>query len=197
MDEASAVENAFGATVEIAERVTGDAAEADDDAGVLHGVVGIIEHRAHAADGGAERLSDHFVEPIGVDHFEVVVEQAEDGALGLFGGEIIDRAVIERRVVGDDANGFFGRDGFEIGERGGIVGAVVDDEDLVVPAQFAEACACNPFSPLTFNCLSGMLTPILCGTPLPYHVRARCSALPAPRPCTPSDVGHRCNQKPP
>jgi hypothetical protein len=43
-----------------------------------------------------------------VDDFEVVVEQAENGAFGLLGGEIIDRAVIERSVVGEDTDGFFG-----------------------------------------------------------------------------------------
>ena len=132
LDEAGAVEDAFGAAVEIAERVAGDAAEADDDAGVLHGVVRIVEHRADTADLGAQGLRDHLVEPVGVDDFEVVVEEAEDGALGLLGGEIVDRAVIERCVVGDDPDGRFFRDLFEIRQRRRIIGAVVDDEDFVV-----------------------------------------------------------------
>ena len=132
LDETRAVEDAFGVTGEIAEGVAGDAAEADDHAGVLDGVVGVIQHRADAADLRAQGLGHHLVEPVGVDDFKVVVEQAEDGVVGLLRREVVDRAVIEGSVEGNDADGFFDGDRFEIIERGGIVGAVVHDQDLVV-----------------------------------------------------------------
>src|SRR5208283_4574220 len=52
LDEAQAVLLALVTAGELLEGVAGDAAQAEDDAGVLHRVQGIVEHGADGADPG-------------------------------------------------------------------------------------------------------------------------------------------------
>ena len=106
MDEPEAVALAFGAAREAFEGVArdavlaGGAGEAEHGTGVLDGVVGVVEHGADAADIGAHGMRHHFVEPVGGEDLEVVVEEGEDRSFGGADGEIVDRGEIERRVVG-------------------------------------------------------------------------------------------------
>ena len=86
-------------------RVRGDAADAEDDAGVLDAVVGVVELRADAADLGAEGVADHLVEPVGVNDGKVVVEKADQRGVGVLNREIIERGEIEFTGGAEDADG--------------------------------------------------------------------------------------------
>ena len=92
------------AAFQVAKRVRRDAADPEDDASVLDRVVGIVEHRADAADAGAGRLAGHLVEPVAVDHLEVVVEQADDLAARRPHRAVVERGVVEGRVVAEHAH---------------------------------------------------------------------------------------------
>ena len=60
--------------------------------------------------------ADQFVEPVGGDDFDVVVQQAEKFARCLSGRTVVERGKIERRVVTNDAD-IGARDLREIVER--------------------------------------------------------------------------------
>ena len=122
-------------------RVRGDAADAEDDAGVLDAVVGIVELRADTADLGAQRVRYHLVEPVAVDDLEVVVQQADQRGVGLAHAKIVDRGVIEFAGERHHAHAArirlasaraLGRELREVGERLRLVAVIVDDQDLEV-----------------------------------------------------------------
>src|SRR5450759_3843416 len=85
--------------------MSGHAANAEDDAGMLQGVIGKIEHCPYAADAWARSLRNHLFEPIRRDNFQVVVEQSDKFTPGFVHAKIVDRGKVEGVGVGQDANG--------------------------------------------------------------------------------------------
>ena len=77
------------AALDGAERVIGDAADAEQHAGVLDLVGGIIQHRPRRTDAVEARARDERIEPVLADHFHVVVEEAQQAAARLTGAEIV------------------------------------------------------------------------------------------------------------
>ena len=63
--------------------------------GMLNAIVGIIEFRADAADFRAHRVTDHLLEPVAVDDFEIVIEEADHRSVSLADAKIIDRGKVE------------------------------------------------------------------------------------------------------
>ena len=61
----------------------GDAADAEQHAGVLDLVGGIIQHRTRRADAVEADARDQRIEPVFADHFHVVVEEAQQAAARL------------------------------------------------------------------------------------------------------------------
>ncbi len=64
-------------------RVTGHAAQAEDDSAVLQRAIGIPEARADRAHLGPRRVAHHFRQPARVRHFDVVIQESQDVAAGL------------------------------------------------------------------------------------------------------------------
>ncbi len=78
-----------------AERVIGDVADAEQDAGVLHEVRRIIEQRAGRADAVEADARDELRQPITVDHRHVVVEEAKQLPARFRGAAIVDLRIVE------------------------------------------------------------------------------------------------------
>ena len=84
------------------ERVAGDAAPADNDAGVLDRIVLIIESRADSTHIISAAEAQHLSDDIVADELRVIVEQEEVLAFGLFRSEIVDGREIEPALIVDD-----------------------------------------------------------------------------------------------
>ena len=111
-----------------AEGVLGDTADAEHDAGVLHGVVRVKQPRADRADLWPLHMLGHDREPFALDHFDVVVQEKEPRAVALLDREIIERGKIEGAIELQEAM-------FEVPEifvRFLRLALVIDDDDLVV-----------------------------------------------------------------
>jgi len=80
----------------MSESVFRDAADAENDACVLHGVVRIKKPRADRADFGPLHMFRHQRQPFTVDHFDVVIQEEQPGAGGLFDREVVQRREIKR-----------------------------------------------------------------------------------------------------
>src|ERR1041385_8145738 len=70
-------------------------ADPEDYASMLNPIVGIIKLRADAADFRPQRVRHHLVEPVAMNHFEIVVEQSNERSIRLAHAIIVDRGKIE------------------------------------------------------------------------------------------------------
>ncbi len=59
----------------------GDSADAEHDAGVLHGIVRVKEARADRADLRPLHVLGHDGEPFALDHLDVVVQKKKPGSV--------------------------------------------------------------------------------------------------------------------
>ena len=66
------------------------AAQARDNARMLNGVIGIIEHSAADGCPGAAGLHEHFGEPVGVDDLHIVIQHQQIFTPGVCAAKIID-----------------------------------------------------------------------------------------------------------
>ena len=138
LHQPGAIEPALGPAGKIPEGVSGHSADAENDAGVLDRVVGVIEHGPDAANLRPQGMAGHFFQPIRRDDLEVVVEQGDHVARRLLHREIVNRGIVERRVVFQHARRMprgqqrvqaVGQRGEE-GQRRRLIRAVVDEQDL-------------------------------------------------------------------
>jgi len=98
---------------------------------MLDSTVRIIEHGADGANLWPDRMADHFVKPTLRDDFDIVVKETEDSAMRVLDGEVIQRRIIERRIIIEHMDILLPAELCEQRKRLRIVGTVVDDQDLV------------------------------------------------------------------
>ncbi len=77
-------------------------AEAKDDARVLQPPVRIEQLGPHGADGGLQRQGDHGLQPVRLDHQDVVVDERQERARGSRGGGVVQGAEVEGGVDPQD-----------------------------------------------------------------------------------------------
>src|SRR5829696_1354729 len=101
-------------TLEMLMSMPRNTAKADRHARVLDRLVRVVDQGAHATDLGAAGVPDHLVEPIRRDYLDVVIEKREHMAARVPDREVVDRRIIERVWVGQDADAFVPWDVFQI-----------------------------------------------------------------------------------
>ncbi|OQD16462.1 hypothetical protein UE98_29895 [Burkholderia cenocepacia] len=84
-------------------QMIGAAAEPDDDTRMLYGSVRIKQFDTDDADLRTQRMSHHLVEPVSIDDFHVVVDECDELTLRQFDRAIVERGIIERTIVPEDA----------------------------------------------------------------------------------------------
>ncbi|MCY1465964.1 hypothetical protein D9M71_841770 [compost metagenome] len=67
---------------------------------MLDHAIGPQQFCSHGTDTRPDRLADHFLQPVGFQDFNVVVDQTDEFTARLFNGSIIDGGIIERVGVG-------------------------------------------------------------------------------------------------
>ena len=128
--DAGKAEIAGGVRGEADEAVAGDAADAEDDAGVLDRAVRIEQLGADDADPGRPRPPGHGLQPAGLDDFGVVVEEQQHILGGGGGGDVVEMGVVERARVADDLDLLVAAETVQQVEGVRLVGAVVDDDEV-------------------------------------------------------------------
>ena len=108
-----------------------NAAYPDDNAGMLHRVVRIIQLRADRPDLRSLQIGHHLFHKIGCDDFHIVIEKQEILSLCLFDAEIIDRRIVKALfwILQDtDALCF---EFFVIGKRCFLSAVVLNNQNLI------------------------------------------------------------------
>lgn len=127
---------------QISMRVRGTAADARDNAGMLQRAIRVEQASADRTDVGAHCLADQQEEPIAVDHFDVIVEEAQVVASRMLNCSVVQRGKVEGPREPQDPRAS-SRYRAQIFEGFGIVAAVVSYDELYVrvarPADTIEA----------------------------------------------------------
>ena len=105
-----------------------NSADTEDNSGVLNRIVRVKQTRADRADFRPLHVLGHRGEPVAIDHFDIVVQKEQPGALRLFDREIVDRGKIEGTGRMQDAV----RRAREKCARFLRTAVVIDDDDFVV-----------------------------------------------------------------
>jgi hypothetical protein len=111
--------------------VTCDSAQAQDDAGMLNGVVGVVHHCPDGSHAGEHGARDQAFEPGGGDDLGVVVEETQHIAGGFAGAPIVHPGVIEWSIrVRQHANArSFRRRAQQLGPIGIVSMELVDKQE--------------------------------------------------------------------
>ena len=112
--------------------VAGHAADAQDKPRVLDAAIRIIEFGPDTADLGPKRLAGHFLEPVTIDHLQVIIEQADEGRIDLVDGKIVDRRVIERPGKPKHAATRVLTQFLQVSERFRFIGIIVHHQDFEI-----------------------------------------------------------------
>jgi len=108
------------------------AAHAEDDTGVLDRSIDSQKLASDDADAWEIGPGDQLGEPIGMSDFNVVIEEQKEIAVGFAGRAIVDRTVVERAGMPENADARIGGESFQVLFGGGFLTAVIDDEDFNV-----------------------------------------------------------------
>src|SRR6185312_5104051 len=75
--------------------VRADATDTEHDAGMLDGVVAVVEQCADGADIGPDRMANHFVKPSGLYRLDVVVDEPNNLSLCCGNSKIVYRGEVK------------------------------------------------------------------------------------------------------
>ena len=78
--------------------MTGITSDSYRDAGMLNGVVWIVEFGPDGPDLRALRMLKHRLEPIAIDHLDIVIHEHHMGALGILHAKIDNLRKVKRDV---------------------------------------------------------------------------------------------------
>lgn len=112
-------------------RMGGQAVDADDDTGVLHHIVLPQQLGAYRSNIRSYGQTHHFLEPVGMQDLDVVVDQPDVFPRGELDTDIVQGGVVEGIGVRQDAY-TAGLEFVEVLQGLGIAGLVVDDDEFQI-----------------------------------------------------------------
>ena len=110
-------------------RVCRAPADACDHARMLQRAIRVEQAGSDRTDVGTHCLPDQQEEPIAVDHFDVIVEEAQVFASRMLHGSVVERGEVERAGDPQDRRASLGYL-LQIFERFRIITAVVGDDEF-------------------------------------------------------------------
>ncbi len=126
--------------------VIGRAADSKNYTAVLHDPIGIPKARTHRPDFGASRVTYHFGKPSATFHFEIVIEQRDEGSARTSDADVVQAAEIKRAL---DSVDFCSRGLTQlrkIFERPWVTAFVVENDDFEIWIIGVGADALNAFA---------------------------------------------------
>src|SRR5579863_40165 len=104
-------------------------AETQHNPPMLQRLIWIPQSRANRSHSGRERVTHHFREPIGRNHFDIVVDEPDQLPSRQFHRGIVKRREVKRAVVANYPYSRIGIQRLDIAERLGVICRIIDNEN--------------------------------------------------------------------